>query len=318
MTRLTVPERGRFAALEQVVEKNLNGFIEIGDALREIKASELYREKFKTWEGYLADRWGHCFTSRQQAARLMAASAVVENIQPTDEQRAQLKETHVRHLAKLEPEAQREAFDQALEASEDGKLSEKIVRGVILEQPELKSGSVRMKPQRGPVEWYTPEDIIEKAAQVMGDRIMIDPASCEDANLIVQAEEFYTLETDGLAQQWNGSVWLNPPYDLVMPWAEKLIEEIDAERVTEACVLVNASTETKWFNKFTSQASAVCFISGRLKFWNPKRDSKHAPHGNALFYFGPNAQAFYSLFVDTGLVFNCNAEHVTLIYGDVT
>lgn len=313
--KLAVQERARFAALEEVVEKNLRGFIEIGDALREIKESGLFRDKFNTWEDYLNGRWGHAFNSRQQAARLMAASSVVENVQPTDEQRAQLKETHVRHLAKLEPEAQREAFDKALDASTDGKLTEKLVREVVLEHAELVPESVRMKPKRGPVEWYTPEDIVDRAADVM-DGIEIDPASCADANIIVQAEKFYTAETNGLAQEWIGSVWLNPPYDLVSPWAEKLSEEIEAGRVTEACVLVNASTETKWFSKFAARASSVCFIAGRLSFWNPKRESKNAPHGNALFYFGSNASKFYEEFAELGLVFNCNAEHFTLVFGD--
>ena len=315
MIKLAVQERARFAALEEVVEKNLRGFIEIGDALREIKESELFRDKFNTWEDYLNGRWGHAFSSRQQAARLMAASSVVENVQPTDEQRAQLKETHVRHLAKLEPEAQREAFDKALDASTDGKLTEKLVKEVVLEHSELVPESVRMKPNRGPVEWYTPEDIVDRAADVM-DGIEIDPASCADANIIVQAETFYTIETNGLAQEWIGSVWLNPPYDLVSPWADKLSEEIEAGRVTEACVLVNASTETKWFSKFAARASSVCFIAGRLSFWNPKRESKNAPHGNALFYFGSNAAKFYEEFAELGLVFNCNAEHFTLVFGD--
>jgi len=315
MIKLAVQERARFAALEEVVEKNLRGFIEIGDALREIKESELFRDKFNTWEDYLNGRWGHAFSSRQQAARLMAASSVVENVQPTDEQRAQLKETHVRHLAKLEPEAQREAFDKALDASTDGKLTEKLVKEVVLEHSELVPESVRMKPKRGPVEWYTPEDIVDRAADVM-DGIEIDPASCADANIIVQAETFYTIETNGLAQEWIGSVWLNPPYDLVSPWADKLSEEIEAGRVTEACVLVNASTETKWFSKFAARASSVCFIAGRLSFWNPKRESKNAPHGNALFYFGANASKFYEEFAELGLVFNCNAEHFTLVFGD--
>tara|TARA_Y100000310_G_C20587358_1_gene766170 strand:- start:414 stop:1364 length:951 start_codon:yes stop_codon:yes gene_type:complete len=313
--KLAVQERARFAALEEVVEKNLTGFIAIGDALREIKESGLFRDRFETWEEYLSGRWGHAFSSRQQAARLMAASSVVENVQPTDEQRAQLKETHVRHLAKLEPEAQREAFDKALDASTDGKLTEKLVKGVVLEHSELVPESVRMKPKRGPVEWYTPEDIVDRAADVM-DGIEIDPASCKDANIIVQAEKFYTAETNGLAQEWIGSVWLNPPYDLVSPWADKLSEEIEAGRVTEACVLVNASTETKWFSKFAARASSVCFIAGRLSFWNPTRESKNAPHGNALFYFGSNASKFYEEFAELGLVFNCNAEHFTLVFGD--
>jgi hypothetical protein len=59
-------------------------------------------------------------------------------------------------------------------------------------------------------EHYTPGDIVERARLLMGS-IDLDPASCLEANQTVKASRIYTQADDGLAQQWYGNVFLNPP-----------------------------------------------------------------------------------------------------------
>ena len=60
-------------------------------------------------------------------------------------------------------------------------------------------------------EWYTPKEYIELVKKVMG-KIDLDPASCDEAQKIIKAEEYYTKEDNGLEQSWFGNIWLNPPY----------------------------------------------------------------------------------------------------------
>ena len=65
-------------------------------------------------------------------------------------------------------------------------------------------------------EWFTPKRYIEAAREVLGT-IELDPASCEEANRIVKADNFFTEEDDGLKKHWAGKVWMNPPYGDIGP-----------------------------------------------------------------------------------------------------
>jgi len=99
----------------------------------------------------------------------------------------------------------------------------------------------------------TPSYIIEAAREVMGT-IDLDPASCATANEVVRAARYYTKEQDGLTRPWFGNVWLNPPFSnpLCRLFMEKLPEEYHAGRITQAVVIVNASSG-RWFHRLLGE-----------------------------------------------------------------
>jgi phage N-6-adenine-methyltransferase len=116
-------------------------------------------------------------------------------------------------------------------------------------------------------EWWTPAIYIKSVRNVLGE-IDLDPASCEEANTIVQAKQIYTEEDSGLAHSWYGRVFMNPPYSANQDFAEKMREEYAIGNVTEAIVLLGAhAIETKWFASYWDHV--LCFTGHRIKFDTP-------------------------------------------------
>ncbi len=153
-------------------------------------------------------------------------------------------------------------------------------------------------------EWYTPADYIALAREVMGG-IDTDPATSEIANRTVQASQIFTAEDNGLTKQWSGRVWVNPPYaqPLISEFAEAIASKYESGEIEQACVLVNNGTETAWFQRMVSAASAVCFPKSRIKFLDPDGNPSGAPlQGQAVIYMGGNVESFADVFCKKGVV----------------
>jgi hypothetical protein len=115
---------------------------------------------------------------------------------------------------------------------------------------------------------------------------------------------FYTVDDDGLSQPWHGRVFLNPPYAnrLITAFSSKLVDEYERGRVDQAVVLTNNATETRWFRQLADVASAMCFPTGRTRFWHPERESPAPLQGQAVTYLGPRQDAFAIEFGELGFV----------------
>lgn len=155
----------------------------------------------------------------------------------------------------------------------------------------------------GENEWYTPARYIELARSVLGT-IDLDPASNNIAQATVKATNFYTAETNGLDKPWRGKVWMNPPYSQpeIVYFVDKLIEEYQSGRCTEAIILTHNSTDTRWFNGLFEKAAAICFTTGRVKFVSPKGEFAAPAMGQAFTYFGPHPEHFTEAFSEIGNV----------------
>ena len=150
------------------------------------------------------------------------------------------------------------------------------------------------------IEWYTPAAYIEAARRVLGG-IDLDPASCELANTTVKAAALFTAADNGLAQPWCGRVWLNPPYGRIngksgqQLFSQKLLSEYAAGRVASAIMLVNASTDCRWWRPLWQYT--ICFTDHRIKFVSPTNGKAKQPtHGSAFIYLGHAPETFIDAF----------------------
>ena len=129
-------------------------------------------------------------------------------------------------------------------------------------------------------------------------RIELDPASSDIAQRLVRADRYFTKDNDGLAQSWRGRVYLNPPYskELIGRFADKLVDHYLNGDIPAAVVLVNNATETSWFQALAGASSAVCFVTGRVKFLDPEGNPGAPLQGQAVLYLGPDVKSFKSEF----------------------
>jgi len=82
---------------------------------------------------------------------------------------------------------------------------------------------------------------------------------------------WFTKEQDGLAQEWKGVVWMNPPYGReIGKWMKKAYES--AKQGAIVVCLVPARTDTKWWHDYAI-THEVRFVKGRLKFGDAKNSA---------------------------------------------
>ncbi|WP_369822231.1 DNA N-6-adenine-methyltransferase [Corynebacterium sp. NML120713] len=103
----------------------------------------------------------------------------------------------------------------------------------------------------------------------------------------VPAKHRLTVEDDGLTTPWEGYVYMNPPYGKSTPeWMSKLAKH------GNGIALVFSRTDVRWFQSAVQEASALCFIASRVRFFKGGRDTRGGTPGagSVLIAFGEKAR----------------------------
>lgn len=131
-------------------------------------------------------------------------------------------------------------------------------------------------------EWFTPPEIFD----ALGEYFDMDPCSPGPGHW-VPAQCIWTREDDGLAQRWDGFIFMNPPFggrNGHVPWLKRFLAH------GNGIAIVRAYTSSAWFHDYAVKADAMLFPRGKTKFIRPDGSIGKAPgHGVVLLGMGARA-----------------------------
>lgn len=124
-------------------------------------------------------------------------------------------------------------------------------------------------------EWATPQDLFNSLNEEFG--FTLDPCATP-AN--AKCPKFFTIQEDGLSRDWDGVVFMNPPYGReIGKWVQKAFES-SLNGATVVC-LVPSRTDTKWWHEYAMKGE-IRFLKGRLRFGE---GTANAPFPSAVVVF---------------------------------
>jgi len=129
----------------------------------------------------------------------------------------------------------------------------------------------------GSTEWETPQDLFLMINHVY--KFDIDVCATRENT---KCKRYFTPEVDGLAQNWTGTVWCNPPYGRdVVKWVQKAHES--HKQGATVVMLLPSRTDTQWIHQYVFGSAQVIFLKGRLKF---EEGGSSAPFPSILAVWG--------------------------------
>jgi phage N-6-adenine-methyltransferase len=223
---------------------------------------------YSSWGAYYEAEFGG---SQWQGYKLLGAGRVVGQLSkgpiPPPKNEAQARE-----LAPLldQPDQLQEAWS---EASANGKPTAEKVREAVQNRMGVHYSS------ESP-DWSTPQDLFDE----LNREFAFDVDVCATPET-AKCAKFFTEQADGLAQDWLGTCFMNPPYgDGIGRWVRKA-HESGANGTTVVC-LVPGRIDTAWWWDYC-RFGEVRILRGRLRFGG---GDTGAPFPSVVVIFGPKAK----------------------------
>lgn len=297
---LSITETERFLILEIAIEQGLQTFVEVGNALLEIRDSRLYRAHFGTFEDYCRGRWG---IERRHAYRLIDAARVVNNVShgtqilPTGERQA-------RPLSHLTPQLQREVWPIIVETAPNGHITaghvESVVKDFNYKRDSRHSVASDIYTPQGMDACQTPAYALDPLLPYLSlDWTIWEPAAGEGllvealydsgfyenrviAGDILTGQNFFDYQPDG----WDCLV-TNPPYSIQFQWLERCYQLTKPFALLLKVETLGTKTAQELFDQHGVE---VIFVSPRINFKMPNKgwDGGGAQFPTAWYTWGLN------------------------------
>lgn len=230
---LSEVERQELAAHEEVVERGLGAFVQVGIALMAIRDGRLYRETHATFDEYVKERWK---MSRQRAYQLINAAGVVADLSTTVDT-LPANEAQARPLTLLLPSERLEAWQGARELAQAVGLAMPQARHV----EEFVRQHKEEKQQRAAAATMPYFDakhgaVMKDAHELVRRGIIDDTAALDDLPPVLRAHLIWeVLRADdelSIEGQSGKEASLAVSRSLLRRWAAEAIERVRARKVT--------------------------------------------------------------------------------------
>jgi hypothetical protein len=132
-------------------------------------------------------------------------------------------------------------------------------------------------------EWYTPLEVFA----AMHTRFDLDVSG---ALFYCPADECCerAIRCDSLSREWNGFVWMNPPFggrNGIVPWLDKFV------RHGNGVALVPDRTSAPWWQDYAPAAELLLMVRQKIKFISGTgHDNRSPAQGTTLLAIGEKGQ----------------------------
>lgn len=122
-------------------------------------------------------------------------------------------------------------------------------------------------------EWYTPLEFIEQFG-----KFDVDP--CVPINMKWKtAEVMYNKNDDGLSKEWEGRIWLNPPYskELISAFLKKM-----GEHKNGIALVLPKFTSKLFREEVFPNVDGIFILKNRIKFYDYNWIQQKSPIANSV------------------------------------
>lgn len=116
--------------------------------------------------------------------------------------------------------------------------------------------------------WETPKYFFDLLDEEF--HFTLDPCA---SHLNHKCKKYYTIDDDGLKQDWSGEVaFVNPPFGNIAEWVKKCYEESEKNRdFTKSdknliVMIIPSRTDTRYWHEYIMKARGIRFCKGRVNF----------------------------------------------------